>query len=362
MTVSPDLLQELRASRPSAPAPLRTRVREIAAAEPKPVSWRVAVPWRRAALVAIPAAAVLAIAAAGVVGIAHPNGEQAAVPRSVTHLGQLPGSGAGSTGSAPVHGAPDSTVPKAAPQAAAGKETLAPDTTPGPLAPSPNRAQRVTATLTLEVGGSDAVSQVSQEALDLTRSLGGHVVQASVQTGDAARASLAVRIPVGNVQEAVTGFSALGKVTSQQLAIDDLQESLDELTSRAASLRSQIVKITAKLDSKTLDAETRAALEARRARLRSELREVRRGIGQTNAEARFATFQLAVVTPASLGIVPAPSRLDRTLDGALNALVWEGVIALAVTVVAAPLVLVAVAFWLGRRLYRRREEERLLAT
>ena len=76
----------------------------------------------------------------------------------------------------------------------------------------------------------------------------------------------------------------------------------------------------------------------------------------------MATIQLTVVTPGVLGAVPVPSRLDRTLDEALNVLVWEGVIALAIAIVAAPFALFIFATWLGRRLYRRREEERLLAT
>ena len=47
---------------------------------------------------------------------------------------------------------------------------------------------------------------------------------------------------------------------------------------------------------------------------------------------------------------------------ALNVLAWEGVIALGMLIVFAPFALVAFAAWLGRRLYRRHEEERLLAT
>src|SRR5262249_37964394 len=140
------------------------------------------------------------------------------------------------------------------------------------------------------------------------------------------------------------------------------QESLDTLTRRAASLRSQIVGITARLADETLDAETRARLEERRRTLRSELREVRRNVAATSAEGRFATMQLTVVTAASIGAVPPVSRLHRTLDGALNALVWEGVVALAVAVVVAPVLLVATAVWLAHRLSRRRETERLLAT
>jgi hypothetical protein len=76
----------------------------------------------------------------------------------------------------------------------------------------------------------------------------------------------------------------------------------------------------------------------------------------------MATIQLTVVTPESSGGVAPASRLDRTLDEALNVLLWEGVIALAIAIVAAPFALVVLALWLSRRFYRRREEDRLLAT
>jgi hypothetical protein len=69
-----------------------------------------------------------------------------------------------------------------------------------------------------------------------------------------------------------------------------------------------------------------------------------------------------VVTPESEGVVPSPSRLDRSLDKAVEVLVWEGIVALVVLLVAAPLAIVAVAAWLLRRAYRRHEEDRLLAT
>src|SRR6187397_1114536 len=66
MTPSPELIHELRASRPSAPAELRARVRAVASERPirSPwASWRF--PLRRGMLVAVPAAAALAIASAG---------------------------------------------------------------------------------------------------------------------------------------------------------------------------------------------------------------------------------------------------------------------------------------------------------
>ncbi|HXF98240.1 MAG TPA: DUF4349 domain-containing protein, partial [Gaiellaceae bacterium] len=228
------------------------------------------------------------------------------------------------------------------------------------VGPTPGRAQRVSASLTVEVRDPEAVSRAAREALELARRLGGHVLSASVVTGDEGNATLTLRIPAARVQEAVVALSSLGRLASQQVQVDDLQEQLERLRRRARSVRSQVARIAARLESTPLDAETRAVLRARLRTLREELRELRRGIAATNAEARMATVQVAIVTPDALGAAPVPSRLDRALDEALGVLVWEAVVALALLVVAAPLVLAALALWAGRRLYRRREEERLL--
>ncbi len=328
MTSSPDLIHELRASRPSTPAELRARIRELAAERParaQRARWRF--PLRRGPLIAVPAAAALAIVTAGVVGLTRPerptvSGENAPTP---TRLANAP---------APAYGAADAAAP---------------------------RAQRVSATLTVEVKDSDAVSRAAQDALDLTRTLGGYVVSSSVTTGEQGNASLTVRVPVAKVQDAIAGLSGLGRIVAQQVTVDDLQEQLDQLQRSRASLVVQITRITARLETEDLDAETTAALEARRRNLRSELRATRSGIAATKAEARMSSIQLAIVTPDS-GVAAPGSRINRTIDEALNVLAWEGVIALGILIVVAPFALVGVAVWLARRLYRRHEEERLLAT
>jgi Domain of unknown function (DUF4349) len=344
MTSSPDLIHELRTSRPSAPLELRARVREIAAVEAARApwaSWRF--PVRRGMLVAVPAAAALAFASAGVLGLARSD-----APSSTEALRQQESLAADS---------------------AAGKATgeLAPSAANDPqtqstIGPTLDRAQRVSATLTVEVADADAVSRAAQDALDLTRSLGGYVVSSSVATGEEGSATLTVRVPVGKVQDAITGLSDLGRIVSQQVTIDDLQATLDELEKREATVRSQIARIRARLRTETLDPQTEAVLRSRLQTLRTELTELRTGISSTEAEARMSTIQLAVVTPGAFGAVAPPSRIDRTIDEALNVLAWEGVIALGMLIVFAPFALVAFAAWLGRRLYRRHEEERLLAT
>jgi hypothetical protein len=230
------------------------------------------------------------------------------------------------------------------------------------IAPTPGRAQRVSATLTVQVVDAEAVSRAAQDALDLTRSLGGYVVNADVATGEEGSAMLTVRVPVAKVQEAIAELPALGRITAQQVTIDDLQAELDRLTRRRTSVRAQLLVIASRLESDTLDATTRARLEARRQTLREELRAVNRGVGSTSMEARMATVQLTVLTPGSQGVVPVPSRFGNALAGALNVLVWQGIVALAIGIVLAPLAIVALIAWLGRRLYRLRENERLLTT
>lgn len=350
MTSSPDLIRELRAARPAAPVALRARVRELATeGQPRPTPWapslftarRLQV--RRAALVVVPAAAALALVSAGALGIVRSGGStEAYQPLAGEARESTP-----TTELAVPQATDSSSAPALSSGATAGKGS--------------DRAQRISATLTVEVEDSAGVADAAQKALTLTRSLGGHVVSSNVVTGDEGSAALVVRVPSDRVQEAIVQLSALGRIVSQQVTIEDLQEELDAMQRRAQSVRSQIARITARLESETLDEETRAVLEARRRALRIELRQLRGGIAARQAEASMATIQLAVVTPGQTGAVVPPSRLDRTLDEALNVLLWEGVVALAIAIVLAPFALVALAAWLGHRLYRRREEERLLA-
>ncbi len=329
---APDLIHELRAARPTAPPDLRGRIRELAAAEPTRTTWAWPRLPRRTALIAVPAAAAIALAGAGILGFARSDVSTDAA-RQYTLAEK-----AEAAPSTDLGGAQDSTT-----------------TAPGV------RAQQVSATVTLEVRDSDEVSSAAQDALELTRSLGGYVVSSSVTTGSQGNASLIVRVPVGKVQEAIVGLSGLGRIVSQQVNVQDLQETLDQLQRREASLRAQIARIRARLETETLTPETEAVLRSRLQTLRAELVQLRAQITGTNAAAAMSTIQLTIVTPEGTGAVAPPSRLDRTIDEALNVLAWEGVVVLGVLIVLAPFALAGVTFWLGRRLYRRHEEERLLA-
>jgi hypothetical protein len=106
----------------------------------------------------------------------------------------------------------------------------------------------------------------------------------------------------------------------------------------------------------------RATLEARRDAARSELAQVRTQRAQVTGEARFATIQLSLQTERDASVAPVPSRFDRAIDRAGQILAWEASAVLYALVVLGPLALLALAVWLIRRGWRRRETEQLLGT
>ncbi len=208
---------------------------------------------------------------------------------------------------------------------------------------------------------ADALSSATQQALRITRDLGGYLVSVSYATSDTGVSTMTLKVPTANVQDAVVRLTGLGTIVSQQVQIDDLQGQVDELTKRETVLRGQIARLSARLAATDLDAETRATLEARRDAARAELARVRTARAQVNAEARYATIQLTLQTTQASAVPVAPSRWHDALGRAGDILAVEGMILLYALVILGPLALVAVLAWLTRRTLRRREDEQLLS-
>ena len=212
---SPDLIHELQASKPVAPDALRMRVREIAPTQAVQLRRRLRFSLPRPAFVLVPAAAalVVAVGAAGVIGLARSGGSgdvAAQNAKAVQH-----GVAGGSTRTNPAVLGPATTTQE---QAASPPQALGYTGAGAAVAPTQGRAQDVQATLTVKVADSDHVSKAAQDALDVTRSLGGHVVSASVATGDQAQATLTVRIPVARTEDAVARLATEGLLDDAEFA------------------------------------------------------------------------------------------------------------------------------------------------
>ena len=352
---SAELITELQATRPAADGALRDRVRAIATAEPAVRSLRFPRFPRfsagRFAMVAVPAAAVVLLGVAGVAGLLDSGSRPQAVAAAREDDRQLKPT----TGS----------VPGLAPRLKSGANSSTDATrvaTDAPIpAPTTGRAQRYSAQLTLSVKNVDALSSATQQALRITRDLGGYLVTVSYATSNTGVSSLTLKVPTANVQDAIVRLSGLGKIVSQQVQIDDLQGQVDELTKRETLLREQIARVSARLTATDLDAETRATLEARRDAARSELAKVRVTRAQVNAEARYATIQLTLQTPQSSAVVPVPSRFDNAVDRAVEILTLEAMIVLYALVIVGPLALLALLALLARRGIRKHQDEQLLS-
>ena len=341
MTVN-EIVDELRAARPAASDALRLQVLTVASAPPTPAPsvldrFR---RHRRLAL-AVPAAAALAVVTAVAIGVSRPDpvAREAVSPPTTAQR---------ATGEA---GAESFAGPSADASASAAQKAA-----PGPLT---GRAQRYSASLTLAVEDTDALSAATQQALAIARDLGGHVASVQYATGEDGRASVTLRVPSARASDAVTRLSALGTIVGQNVQIDDLQESLDSLDRQVERVLAQIAALNVALE-KAESAAERARLLERRAEAQAELRALRANRSATAEVARSATIQLELRTEDT-GTAAPGSRLDRALDKALEVLAWEAVAALAVAVALTPLALVGLAIWGSRQVRRRREDERLLA-
>jgi hypothetical protein len=333
------LAEELRASRPAAPEALRERVRALAPPPPP----RFELNLRRLA----PAVALGGLAAA--LGVA--------VVLGVVHGSSLP------QATKQARRAPATVEQTLQGQKGSRRSTLLSkgfraDASKGFPAPSANRLQRYDAFMRVRVHDQDELSQHTQDALRLTRKLGGYLVWARYaaprRSGDS---ELVLRIPVENVQEALTGFSGYGTLVRQRIVLKDLQQRVDSLTARIGRLRREIARIKQRLAG-PLTPEQRAVLEQR---LREDRRQVAALTAQKSSAVRRGQLAQVALTMV-FGSEPAAAhgRFRRTIDDALSVLARELEILLYAALVAGPLLAVGGAGILAGRSLRRRADRRLL--
>lgn len=358
-----DIVRELRAGRVAARPELRARVREIAATarEPRPsLAERVA--WRRVALVLTPVCLTAFVAVAMVQGLASSGGQQTAA-RAPKHLevavAKAPAtpkvlSGAGGRFDNAESGVAASSVE---PRAAGSPRASAP--------PAGNRSTDYRVQMHLRVRSTDDLSRETLRAMRIARRLGGYVV--SVQYGAAKRgdATLLLRVPVAHMQRAILSFSGLGTIVSQHLSLTDLQNTYNRQVVLVGKLRTQIARIQRQLDAGGLSDVDRARLQDQLAYEQTDLAALVQSKQATHQRARLATAKLTLVTAKPKvhhHIAPLPpSRLDRALHQSGRILGKELVWALYASIVAAPLLVLALLGLAGSKTSRRRTERRLLA-
>jgi hypothetical protein len=342
------LIRQLRAGTPAAPPIVRERVRALREPEPRRFTWR-------PALVALPIAAALV---AGAIGLT----------RSGSGGGGSEATGGGAEAARTV---PFSTMERADAQRLEGlsAEDSARSAAPPPWeaaqsgatdAAAGGRAQEWDVALELRVPDNDRLSEASADAIRTTRELGGFVVSSNVATRDrGGEARLVLRVPSRRVQDAIARLSDLGTITAQQVAIQDRQDELDRLRRRIDTLRVQRAEVNLRLRTESLTPSERLRLELRRQRLTGLLNSLTATRNGITREVAMAEVSLTVRTGRSAA-APSEGRLGGAARDALHVLAVAGAVAVFVLIVLSPLLAIALAVWLARRSWRRREDQRLL--
>jgi hypothetical protein len=370
------LVSELRANPPVAPERLRQRVLEGAPAPRRQRSRK-----RKVVLVVVPAAIVLAVGAALVHGFVSSGSrprayglEQGAIrmnPRvpgatTATSSGKAVFGRAAVGSGTVVHSQAAPATQEggfdalgSAPTALTGAQARRSLTIPR------NRLVHAVASLQVGVKGSN-LSDKTNEASQIVGSFGGYAQSVRYQAshrGDG-EAFLALKVPVQNAQKAIAKLGNLGTLLSQQVSTQDLQAKLTHQNSGIGSLRRAISVYENALQSSTLTATERVAIQIKLNNARHALARLRHARNGTLAAGATADISLLLTTRNHAIVAPhhhGSTRIGRLLGSAAHFLALEGIIVLYALIVLAPVLLLgALAWWVLRE--RRRREERLLAS
>jgi hypothetical protein len=332
------LARELRSSSSPVSSALRGRVESLATAPRRPRFGR------RARLVLILAAVGAALVAASATGLVSSGGQ------SVSG-----GSSGGGGALKPVREAQQELD-----QNLSRDGVITSDPPLATFAPS-GRAQDVDMWITLRVKDADQLSESSQEAMKITRELGGVVGSSNVATeGTRGKAELRLKIPTGHIDDALFRLSDLGTVTGQRVATVDLQAPLDRALARIDHLQSAIRIAKDRLASGLLSSQEELQVRIRLEHLRSQLKGVTRTRAALAREAAMAELTLTLGTPT--GAVPETSEggITGAAHKAVDVLRGAGSVAVFLGLVLSPLLVVLLLVWIAVRARRRRIERELL--
>lgn len=369
------LVAALRANPPIAPDRLR---QQVLAGEPR----RRRKPSRRLVLVVVPVAVALAVGAALVHGFVTSGSSNklqvkeiaAARPaklkgaNQVVHGGtawQTAQSGNAYTATVPAARLMPSLRSASGKPAATQSYSLAQglDTVAIPK----NRLVHADATLQVRVPSHSALTKATNQATKIVGSLGGYAQSVQYQSSrdGTGNAFLDLRVPVGKAETALAKLASLGTLVSQQVSTQDLQQQLTQQNDQIGTLRREIAVYVQALQSGSLSATERVAIQIKLSNARHSLKLLKKARTATVASGATANVSLTLTTNKNAGLVPAhhkSGRFGRLLGSAAGFLALEGIIVLYALVVLSPFLILGGLTWWILRERRRREESRLLAS
>jgi hypothetical protein len=226
---------------------------------------------------------------------------------------------------------------------------------------SPQRLQHENVQLRVALADVGAVSDATTDVTRAIQGYGGYVVTLGFDAASSGQSTIVAKVPFPRIQEAIGRFSALGHVVSEHVDLTDLQKQYDSVEQQLARADLQIARLRARLTDSSLTPSQVAGLRVRLATAVAQRADLRRSAQATRQSAAMADLALDLVTRQ---VAAAKTSHKGGLGGAAGAAVSVlgavGRAAVFVTIVAAPLVVIALAILAGRRSLRVRRERRLL--
>lgn len=236
-------------------------------------------------------------------------------------------------------------------------------------AANPEPSRRVTsATTDTEVAPSMLIrtgaASIEVDKLDpaiikvrqIATQLGGYVANSSISGGrDQIRsATLELKIPAAQYDQAVGGLGAIGKVESVNTNVEDVGEEYIDISARvtnAKRLEERLINILATRTGKLQDV---LAVERELARVREEIERYEGRMRFLRTRAAMSTLSITVHEPFPLlGQHPG----DNPIIGAFKS-AWRNFVSFIAAIIAAsgvliPLAVIAALGWIGFKRYRK---------
>jgi hypothetical protein len=218
--------------------------------------------------------------------------------------------------------------------------------------------------MTVRVNDLGDLTDQTNEAMRIVDSYGGYVasVEQSTTAGQPGEADLVLRVPVTHVQDALTQLSRLGTVVERHLSIRDLNQVVQRQRARILQLKLFIARATEALKG-SLPADVRLRLQLQLDEARRNLTRATNAGKATLRAASLSRISLTLTTQKAIAVTKKHSegRIERAARNAGSFLAAAGAVALFLLIVLSPvIVLAALGIW-GLRVYRTREQRRLLA-
>jgi hypothetical protein len=238
-----------------------------------------------------------------------------------------------------------------------------------PAAPLPDRqaatqgsASQVAPSMLIRTGAAsievDRLDPAIIKVRQLAAQLGGYVANSSISGGrDQIRsATLELKIPAAQYDQAVSGLGGIGKVESVNTNVEDVGEEFVDITARVSNSRRLEERLVGLLATRTGKLEDVLAVERELARVREEIERYEGRIRFLRTRAAVSTLSVTVHEPVPLlGQNPGENPILGALEQA-----WRNFVGLIAWLIASlgiliPVAILAAGGWFAYRAVRSRK-------